>query len=559
MTNPSQIDQEISKLLDLSEELIRLRKYDDAERFLSEIEKYKPNDLNVPFLRGVLFKQKNENERALEQFMIVYNAKPSFFANLNNMGACYYNLNKFDVALSYYQKALKIEPTADLIIMMLGTCLFRLGQLDESIKYYRRALEVTPDLLETHSSMLMCMMYSESISPEELAEESKKYGEKVRRFLKEKPVFNNKKNKDRKLRVGYVSQDYRDHPVPYFLDPLLKNHDREKFEVYAYSSTQYFNPVMEVMKTHVDVWRDIFGLSDDKACDLIREDKIDILIDVAGHTGNNNLKIFARKPAPIQVTWLGYPATTGMDTIDYKITDPYVEPIGMCEYLNTEKLWRLPNIFCCYQSHENSPDVIDHPPFEDNGYITFGCFNNFIKVRDPVMAAWGKMLKQVSNSRLILEINSAENHSYFQLIKERLERQGCPLDQITIMPRKRSNQFVLYNKIDISLDPFPTVGGTTSMDALWMGVPLITLAGAQFAARMGVTILKNAGLPELIAKDVDEYISLAVNLATDKERLKAIRHNLRDRFAASPAMDQKSFARDMDEAYRGMWLKYCES
>lgn len=557
--NLSQEDQQILKLLDLTEELISLRKYDDAERFLGEIEKYKPHDLNIPFLRGTLLMQKRENDRALDQFMIVYKSKPDFFANLNNIGACYYNLHKYKMAISYYQKALEAAPDVDLIFMMLGVCLMRSGQLDESIAHLRGALLKNPDLVETHSGLLMSMMYSESVSPEELAEESRRYGEKVARIFPRIPIFDNDKTKDRKLKVGYVSQDYRDHPVPYFLDPLLENHDRKNFEVYAYSSTKYFNPVMDRMKTHVDVWQDIHGMSNEQASDLIRKDKIDILIDVAGHTGENNLKVFARKPAPIQVTWLGYPATTGMKTMDYKISDPYVEPPGMGEHLNTETIWRLPNIFCCYQPHEKSPEVIAHPPFEDNGYITFGSFNNFIKVRDPVMAVWGKILKQVPNSRLILEVTGGEDPDLVDLITQRLEKQSCPLDQVIIEPRKRSNQFIIYNKIDIALDPFPTTGGTTTMDTLWMGVPLVTLAGRQFSARMGASILTNAGMPELVAENVEEYVAIAVKLATDKDRLKTLRHNLRERFAASPAMNQKSFAHDMEEAYRGMWKRYCES
>lgn len=556
--NFSDTDQAILKLLDLTEELIALGKYDEAERFLGEIEKYKPHDLNIPFQRGIILRQKNEHAKAIELFKIVDQAKPDFFANLNNLGASYFSIQQFDMSMSYYKKAHEIVPNSDLIIMMIGLCLTRLGYLDDAIQYYRRALEITPTLIETHSGLVMTMMYTESVTPEELKKEAIKYGSKVNPLWRE-GTFENTKDKNRKLKIGYVSQDYRDHPVPYFLDPLLQCHDREKVEVYAYSSTGFDNPVMERMKTHVDAWRNIYGMDSDKAYDLIKKDGIDILVDVSGHTGMNNLKLFARKPAPIQVTWLGCPITTGMKAMDYKISDSQVEPPGMCEHLNTEEIWRLPSIFCCYQPHENSPDVIDHSPFEDNGYITFGCFNNFIKVRGPVMAAWAEILRQLPDARLLLEVNAAEEPSFMKSIQERLKNHGCPLDRITIEPRKRSNQFVLYNKIDIALDTFPCTGGTTTTDTLWMGVPLVTYAGKQFASRMSTSILQNAGLPELIAPDVEGYIETAVNLANDRERLKKIRHNLREKFAASPGMDKKSFARDMEDAYRGMWQRYCDS
>jgi predicted O-linked N-acetylglucosamine transferase (SPINDLY family) len=278
---------------------------------------------------------------------------------------------------------------------------------------------------------------------------------------------------------------------------------------------------------------------------------------MAGHTGYNRLLVFARKPAPIQVTWLGFPATTGMKAMDYRITDAYAEPPGMTENLNVETLWRLPEIFCCYGAHESNPAVIDHPPFEDNGYITFGCFNNFAKVTDPVLETWAKIMSSVPESRLLLEITGLDGPKFRAEVEERLQRQGLPLNRVILEPRKRSNQFVLYNKIDIALDPFPCVGGTTSMDTLWMGVPLVTLAGKHFVSRMGVSILTNAGLPELIAQNTDEYVKLATGLANDRQRLKSLRHNLRDHVVASPLMNQESFARNMETAYREMWRKWC--
>jgi protein O-GlcNAc transferase len=267
--------------------------------------------------------------------------------------------------------------------------------------------------------------------------------------------------------------------------------------------------------------------------------------------------IFARKPAPVQATWLGFTTTTGVKAIDYRITDAYADPPGMTEHLNTETLWRLPATFCCYQPRAGIADPIDHPPRDDNGFTTFGCFNNFTKVTDRTLKRWAEILTRVPDARLLLEIFGIDGEDFRRETEARLTRLGFPLDRVILEPRKRSNQYVLYNKIDLALDPFPFNGGTTTLDALWMGTPVIALAGEYFTARMGVTILNNVGVPELIAEDEAAYVDLAVRLATDPSQLRAVRDGLRQKMAASRMMDFAAFARDMEAAYRGMWRRWC--
>jgi predicted O-linked N-acetylglucosamine transferase (SPINDLY family) len=405
--------------------------------------------------------------------------------------------------------------------------------------------------------MLLAMIYTASVSPEELAESSREFGRRFADPLLRTRELIRDKSPDRKLRIGYVSPDFKNHAVNYFFENLLDQHNRNDFEIYAYSNTKKEDFVTDRLKKKFDYWRDISGMNDDKAADKIESDLIDILVDIAGHTGGNRLLVFARKPAPIQVTWLGYPATTGIKAIDYRISDYYTEPKGMTEHLNTETLWRLPQIFCCYGANERSPKVIDHPPFEDNGYITFGCFNNFSKVTDPVLETWRKILEQVPDSRLMLEIAGADGSKFKTQLNERFKRLGIPEDRIIVIPRHPSNQFVLYNKIDVALDPFPCAGGTTSMDTMWMGVPLITLAGHHFVSRMGVTILNNVGLSELVCENTDEYVFKAIALGNEHNRLRSMRHNLREKVMASPMMDQVAFAKNMEDSYRQMWQKYC--
>ena len=477
---------------------------------------------------------------------------------LIKLGAILLYHEEVEESLELFEHALKFEPNSPAIYGNMASALKKQGRIDESIACNMKAVALNPGDPAQYSNLLMTMIYAASVSPQELAAMARAFGKLVEPLRRQRPLIRDK-NPARKLRIGYVSPDFRDHPVNYFFEPLLMQHDRRQFEIFAYSNCSREDHVTARLKMACDHWRNITTLTDDAAADLIETDGIDVLVDLGGHSGGNRLLVFAHKPAPVQVTWLGYPATSGMKAMDYRITDNYAEPVGMTEHLNVETLWRLPGMFCCYQANENSPPVIDHPPFEDNGYITFGCFNNFAKATEPVLNTWARIMAQVPDSRLLLESAAFAGPKFRETLLEKLNRQALPPERVILEPRTKENQFVLYNRIDVALDPFPCNGGTTSTDTLWMGVPLITLAGGHFASRMGATILTNAGLHELIAKDTDEYVRLAVDLAQDRNRLRSLRHNLRDRVAASPMMNQGAFARNMETAYREMWRKWCAS
>jgi len=506
---------------------------------------------------GLILQNQGRLQESLVEYKQALELAPNSFEILNNLGTLHSDLTKFEEAITYFETALTIEPEEHGALSNIAGAYKNLGRLDKAIQFFQKALKAKPDDPYLYSNLLLAMIYADSVSPEDLAQVARQFGHEIADKMLRKRVFAHDMNLNRKIRIGYVSPDFCKHPVDYFVGYLFRHHDRKQFEIYAYSNTARHDAVTERIQHEVDHWRDIRFISDNSAADLIESDKIDILMDLAGHTGRNKLMIFALKPAPIQITWLGYPASTGMKAMDYRITDYYAEPAGMTEHLNTEKLWRLPKIFCCYQPHEKSPDVVDHCPFEDNSYITFGCFNNFSKVSDAALTAWGEILARVPNSKLLLEIKGIDHPNFRTETEARFIRLKLPMERVILEPRKNSNQFVLYNSIDIALDPFPCVGGTTSMDTLWMGVPFVTLGGKSFTQRMGVTILTNAGLPELITSNIDDYIKVAADLANDRERLKKLRHNLRERFTASPAMDQESFVRNMEAAYRGMWQKYC--
>lgn len=501
------------------------------------------------FLKGDYYNSIEAGKAGLKRY-------PESVKIMQAISATYNFTQQYEEALDLCERIRTLEPDNHVNYANMSNTLKSLGRLEEAITYQKMALEGLPQEAWVYSNLLLAMVYSPSTTPEELADVSRNFGAHVADPLMRTRLFKNNKRANRKLRIGYLSPDFRDHAIRYFLAPIY-HCNKDEFEIYAYSKNELDDKITEKIKNYFHHWRDIKYYKDDRTADIIEEDKIDILVDLAGHTSHNGLLIFARKPAPIQVTWLGHPATSGMKAMDYRISDPYAEPPGMTEHLNTETLWRLPDIFCAYSPHENSPDVIDHPPFEDNGHITFGCFNNFTKVTDEVLETWSQIMSQVPNSKILLEIFGIWSPQIKGEISDRLAR-FLPMDRVIMEPRSKANQFVLYNKIDIALDPFPCVGGTTSMDTLWMGVPFVTLAGRQFLSRMGVTILTNTGIPELIAQAKEEYIKIAVDLAQDNEKLRMVRKGLRQRFAASPVMDQEKFARNMETAYRAMWTKWVE-
>ena len=504
---------------------------------------------------GPILHNRGQYDEAFKCYQNVLALKPNHVETLNNMGGLCIQAGKYDEAEATLKKSMEIRPSIA-AVNYLGILFMNFGRLEEAVAQYKRGLEISPGHVSMHSNLLLAMVYAASVSPDELSQAARSFGKNIADPVIQKKEFLNHRNPDRKLRIGYVSPDFRRHAVNYFFEHLLNNHDRNNFEIYGYSCNAAEDDITQRLKGQFDHWRNLAVKTDDEAAEMIRQDQIDILVDLAGHTGNNRLLVFARKPAPVQFSWLGWPTTTGMQAMDYRITDVHAEPEGVTEHLSVEKLYRLPESFCCFNPPESSPPVISHPPFEDNGHITFGCFNNFNKITDNVLAAWSQILVQVPNSRLLLEIVGLENPSYYANIQNRLKKSNVPLDRITLIPRKKDTQFLLYNSIDIALDPFPCNGGTTSFDTLWMGVPFVTLEGNHFVSRMGVTILTNAGLPELIAKSTDEYIKIAVDLANDRERLKKLRHGLREKVSASPLMDQKRFVRNMETAYRQMWRRY---
>ena len=361
-------------------------------------------------------------------------------------------------------------------------------------------------------------------------------------------------NEQRPLRIGYVSSDFRHHAVSHFIEPVLAAHDKNKFQLFAYYHHTVVDDMTKRIQSHVSHWRSLVGKSDTDIAAMIRADGIDILIDLAGHTATNRLPMFARKPAPMQVTWLGYPNTTGLSTMDYRITDAFADPPGMTDAFHTEKLHRMPETFSCYSAPADAPAVAPLQA-KRTGRVTFGSFNNFAKITAEVITVWSNILKRIPTATLFLKYKDLESVPMTQYIHNQFMTRGVLVSQLRIQGDDASHveHMARYNNIDIALDPFPYNGTTTTLDALWMGVPVITLAGASHVGRVGVSQMSNLGLQELIAKNQDDYVNIAVELAGNIEKLSALRAGMRERMLASPLMNVERFTRNLEQGYEQMW------
>jgi predicted O-linked N-acetylglucosamine transferase (SPINDLY family) len=409
---------------------------------------------------------------------------------------------------------------------------------------------------EAYNGTLLIALYLSSTRPAELAVVYQDFARRFELPLRPSwPAHANNRDPERRLRIGYVSADFRDHSVAFFFEPLLAHHDRGAVEVYGYYNNTLQDAMTERLRSCTDHWIPCQGMTDEALAARIQADGIDILVDLAGHTRGNRLLVFARKPAPVQVTYLGYPATTGLSAIDYRLVTADTDPPG-AEAWHSEGLYRLPRSLWCYRPAPDMPAVVPATPARRNGVITFGAMNNIAKVSEAAVAAWSGILRAVPGARLVM--TSMPAGTARRDLQARLAAQGIAPERLTLHGKlPREEYYALLNEIDIALDPFPYNGTTTTCESLWMGVPVVTLIGETSAARSGYALLKGIGLDALAARDRDEYAGLAVALATDLDRLDTLRAGMRQRIAASPLRDEAGLTRDLEAAYRAMWRAWC--
>ena len=432
------------------------------------------------------------------------------------------------------------------------------GKDEEAIAAFRRALELKPDFAGARSNMLLCLNYATSYSAGEIFAEHKAWEDAHNYCIPRIQSYSNPPDPMRRIRIGYVSPDLRAHSVSFFIEPLLKNHDPSIIETFCYAEVRKPDGVTQRLRGYVRNWRNICGMSNAAVLKTIQDDGIDVLVDLAAHTGSNRLGVFACKPAPVQVSYLGYPNTTGLSTIDYRLTDSWADPPGMTDKFYTETLFRLPRSFLCYSPEPSAP-AVEPLPALSTGYVTFGSFNILPKMTPAVVSLWSLILESLPGSRLQLKNNSLADSAMREQAYAQFAAHGITRDRIDLFGRQATlgEHLATYHRMDIALDPFPYNGTTTTCEALWMGVPVITLAGQAHAGRVGVSILNQIGLSSCIAATQDEYVMIANRLAKNLDELKQLRAELRNRMLASPLCDATGFTRAVEAAYREMWERWC--
>ncbi len=471
-----------------------------------------------------------------------------------NLGNALQELGRLDEAAAAYREVLAADPADAEAQNNLGAVLQRQGRLPEAIADFRAAIALRPDYADAHDNLLLALNYPSDISAAEIADAHRRWGA----LYGAPPPAPQRDDPDpaRRLRIAYVSGDLKAHSVAFFLEPLLRAHDRATFEVTCYAEVALPDAVTERLKGLADRWRSTVGLADDAVAEMIRADGIDILIDLAGHTAANRLPVFARRPAPVAATWLGYPNVTGLVAIDWRIVDAVSDPPGVAEDGPGERLLRLEHGFLCYAPPQDCPAVAP-PPSLAGAAPVFGSFNNPAKLSDAGIETWAALLTRVPEARLLLKGHSFDDAGARTLCLDRFAAHGIAPERLTLRPWTGgvAEHLAAYGEVDIALDPFPYNGTTTTCEALWMGVPVICLAGDRHAGRVGESLLSQVGLGELLANDPAAYVDLAVALATDPQRLSDLRAGLRPRLAESSLTDANGFARRFEAALRGMWAK----
>jgi len=528
---------------------------DDAIAAFRQAVALKPDYTEALGSLGNALQDRGQLDQAITAYRQALADNPASAETHSNLANALQAKGLLEEAIAEYRQALALKPDYADAHNNLGGILRSKGQVDAAIAEFRQAVALQPDYAKAHSNLLFTLHYRAGEDAAAIADEHRRWnqqhGEPLKQYIK---PHTNDRNPHRRLRIGYVSPDFHDHVVGRFALPLLANHDRRSFEVFAYAQVPAPDNLTERFRQHSDVWRSLLGLTDAQAAELIRQDQIDILVDLSGHTADNRLLVFARKPAPVQVTYLGYPNTTGLTTMDYRLTDAYADPPGQTERYYSEQLIRLSPCAWCFAPTQ-SPPLTARPP----GPLTFGCFNNFPKVTEPMLKLWCRILLTLPESRLLLKSAGLGSADVRQRVQQLLGELGIGPHRLELRGPEPdyAAHLAVYEQMDMTLDPFPYHGTTTTCEALWMGVPVVSLAGQSHVARVGVSLLNNAGLPELVAESAEQYLQIAVHLARDLPRLQQLRSTLRQRLQASPLLDAPRFARNVEAAYRQMWRKWC--
>lgn len=557
---------------------------EDAAAALRKATALSPDIAEIHNNLANVMKDAGELKAAAESYREAIRLKPDYAIAHGNLGVVLQLSGQTGDALAAYETALRLDPGGALFWTHYGTVLAADGRLAEAENAHRRAVGLNPTLANAynnlgivlkdrgqlvaareayaksleldpgdagvHSNLLMCLCYDPDADAQQMVAAHKLWADA---FAPPQPApnFANTPQQDRRLKIGYVSPDLRNHSVSYFVSPFLRHHDRTRFEIYCYSDAPAADGMTNALRDHVDVWLDCVALNTEQLYAQIQSDGIDILIDLAGHTANNRLPVFARRAAPVQMTWMGYGATTGIPAMDYVIGDEWVDPAGQSEAWWTEEIIRLENGFMCYAP----PDLPLPPEKPDRSPVTFGSFNNLSKINAAVIALWANVLHAVPHARLILKSRQLADAETAALVKTGFTENGISADRLTFLGRlpAQTDHLALYGEVDIALDTFPYNGATTTCEALYMGVPVLTLLGERHVGRFGYGFLDRAGFPDWVARSEAAFVDIAKTLADRRPPRQAIR----DRVVNAKMTDGAAFTKALESAYLSVWARWC--
>lgn len=533
-------------------ELWREGRFDEAVRTFREGLTACPRDHELWTITGAIYGQMGDHKRALNCHKRALEIKPTAAISLHGLGATFGNMGFRSLALKYALKALEADadfaPARDGLAMAYQKCF----QMPEAIKAYTELLLKHPNNEGAISHLCLAAIYMPETTPESLYVTHRYYGEVVEKGAE--PVLVREKNPDKKIRVGFFSADYKAHSVAYFMEPLIRDLDRTKFEVYLYYFGERHDEYTERFKSY-GKWHEYRAHM--SCLEKIRADNLDVAFELGGHTGHQII-LFAHRVAPVQICYMGYPSTTGLTRMDYRFTDSLADPAGEADKWHTEKLVRMDPNSWCYRPPDGAPEPLP-PPCIKNGYITFGSFNNFSKMSDHWLLLWKRILETVENSRLVLKAFGMADDDINPMVKARLVDLGFPMERVTLHGAvvSQAAHLNMYGEIDIALDPHPFNGAATTCEALYMGVPVVTMSGDRHAARVGTALMDAMGRNEWVAKNEEEYVEIAVRLASRPATLERMRMAQRASMKGSVLMDYPGQARRFGDCIRSCWREYC--
>jgi protein O-GlcNAc transferase len=543
--------------LELARLLADKRQVDEAEPWLQRAAGRAQDNPDVALAVGDLYRELERYAEAEPHLRAAVSARPDSRRALLKLALVLDKLGKYEESEQLQQQFLALAPVTAKDWEDRGRLFLERGEQEDAVNCYLRALRMDPSDANLHAALVFVQGYLPELSPAELFRAHVDWAQRHASRVSRLPVARPGRPAGGRLRLGYLSPDLREHSVAYFLAPVLAHHDHGAFEIFCYSTSRKTDDFTARLRRHADHWIEAHGLSDEELAQRIRDDGIDILVDLAGYTSGHRLLVLARKPAPLQLTWMGYSNTTGLKQVDYRITDALADPPGEADALHSEKLVRLPGGFCCYEPRQDAPEP-GAVPCLANGHLSFGCFNNPDKINDRVIALWARILQELPESRLILKGTGLEIPARRRRLEEAFRTRGVDpaCVELRLQNKTAAEHLGEYAQVDVALDTFPYNGVTTTCEALWMGVPVVALAGDRHAGRTGLTLLTHAGVPELVADSEEQYLEIALALARDPARLAGYRSGLRARLRASPLLDAGEFTRHLEAAFRELWREH---